>query len=124
MDESGLILDDLTDRGDRVVSGVMVHGHLLFLGLNLRRRREVNGALECLEAKVRAGLEGISRVLSNHSDSVGGGLTKCGAIVLGLTADGLNDLLEVLGAEVGGSKVLNEVVKDEQSELQAFGLTA
>ena len=101
----------------------MVHGHLFFLGLNFGSCREVNGALERLEAKIGASLEGIARVLGDDSDSVGGCLTKSGTIVLGLATDGLDNLLEVFGAEVGGSKVLNEVVKDEESELQTLSLS-
>ena len=41
-----------------------------------------------------------------------------------LTADGGDDRLEVFWGEVAGSEVLSQVIKDEQGELQALGLTA
>ena len=71
LDQSILVLDHLANAGDGVVTSVMVHGDLLFLGLDLRRDRVIDRALKRLQAQVRVGLEGLTRVLGHDTDAVG-----------------------------------------------------
>jgi len=70
LNDSVLELDNLSDRCNCVVTGVVVHGHLLLLSLDLGSDGEVNSSLERLQAQIRARLESITSVLSNDTDSV------------------------------------------------------
>ena len=70
MDDCRLVLDHFSDTGDAVVARVMIHGQLLFFVLDLGSDGEVNSALERREAKLRASLECLTRMLSDCTDSV------------------------------------------------------
>lgn len=122
--EGILVLNDLTNASNSVITSVMVHSHLLLLALDLWGDSELDAALERGEAKLGASLEVLTCVLCNDTDTVGGGLSESGAVMAGETADGLNHLLEVFGREVRGSEMLNHIVKDEQGELEALLLLA
>ena len=71
LDQSILVLDHLTDAGNGVVTSMVVHSNLLLLGLDLRRDCVVNRALKRLQAQVRVGLEGLTRVLGHDTDAIG-----------------------------------------------------
>ena len=51
-------------------------------------------------------------------------MSECGTIVARETTDCLDNALEVFRGEVRGSQVLNHVIEDEESELEALLLTA
>ena len=65
-------------------------------------------------------MEGISSILSDDADSVSAGLPETGAVMVAEIANRLHDALEVFRCEVGRSKVLNHVVHDKESKLQAL----
>ena len=124
MDDCRLVLDHLSNAGNAVVARVMIHSQLLFLVLDLGSDGEVDSTLERREAKLRASLKCITRMLSNRTDSVGRCLTERGTIVASKSANGLHDTLEVFGREVRGSQMLNHVIEDEQSKFIALLLLA
>ena len=124
LNESILVLDDLTNASNSIIASVMVHSHLLLLALDLGSDSKLDATLERGKAKLGACLEVITSVLCNDTNTVGGGLSESGAVVAGETADGLNHLLEVCSREVRGSEVLNHIIEDEQSELEALLLLA
>lgn len=71
LNKSGLVLNDLADRGNGVVARMMVHSQLLLFALDLRRKGELDTVFERGQAQVRAQLEGVAGVLSNDTDAVG-----------------------------------------------------
>ena len=117
LDDCRLVLDHLSNASNAVVARVVIHGQLFFLVLDLGGDGEVNSALERREAKLRASLKCITRMLSNRTDSVGRCLTERGTIVASKSANGLHDTLEVFRREVRRSEVLNHIIDDEESEL-------
>lgn len=71
LNKSGLVLNDLADRGNGVVARMMVHSQLLLFALDLRRKGKLDTVFERGQAQVRAQLEGVAGVLSNDTDAVG-----------------------------------------------------
>ena len=124
LNKSGLELDDLTNGSDSVITGVVVHLEFLFLVLDLRGDSEFYSALKGRQAELSARCEGSTSVLGNDSNTVGRGLSKSGTSVAREATDSSDDALEVLRGEVSGSQVLNHVIEDEESELEALLLTA
>ena len=70
LDDCRLVLDHLSNASNAVVARVVIHGQLFFLVLDLGGDGEVNSALERREAKLRASLECLTRMLSDCTDSV------------------------------------------------------
>lgn len=59
-------------------------------------------------------------MLSNDTNTVGGGLTQTSTLVSRELADSLNDSRVIVRGEVGWSKMLNKVVKDKKTELHSL----
>jgi len=117
-------LEDFTDAGNGVVSGVVVLGHLHLLGLDLGGHGVVDGGFQRGKAEVGAGSESFTSMFGNDTNSVGSGLSQTGTLASTKAANSLYDSVEVFGAEVCWSEVLNHVIEDEDGELEAFLLVA
>ena len=74
--KTSLVFDNLTDRGNGIVTSVVVHLQFLFLALDLRCDSEVDTAFQRLKAQVRVVSKSFSCILRDNADTVGRGLTK------------------------------------------------
>ena len=89
---------------------------LALLSLDLRGHCELYGNLKCSQASVAQATEGLTSMLSNHANSVYGGLSDSGELRAGVFADLLTDLGEHGSKEIW-SEELHHVVENEEQEL-------
>lgn len=120
LNESLLVLEYFADTGDGIVPSVVELCRLRLLLVDLSSHLVLYSHIKSFEAVLTVVCEGCSTVLCDNTDSVGGGLTKTGTLVSRELADSLHDGGVIFGGEVGGSKVLDEVVEDEETELHTL----
>lgn len=99
---------------------MLVQAQLVFAALDLGCHCEVDSLLQGRQTHVRAGLEGVARVLSNNTDPVRRSLSQGSAIMIRIPADCTDDVLEICLIEIGWPQVLHHIVKDEKGKFLAF----
>ena len=115
-----LVLDDLTKTSNCIVSCMMVLGDFHLLCFNLWCHCKVNGRFQRAEAKISCSSECVSSILSDNTNTIRSSLSQTCTLTSCKLANRCHNLLEVFSAEVGWSKVLNHIVKNENSKLQAL----
>jgi hypothetical protein len=108
------VLDDLTERGDGVVTGMVELVQFLLLLLDLGVRSHLDTSLEGGEALVHDGGEVFGATASgNNTDSIGGSLTERRGARGDEATDGLDEDLVIGRFEVAGTEVLNDIIENE-----------
>jgi hypothetical protein len=117
------VLDDLSDRSNSVVTSMVELVQLKLLLLDLTSSSQINSTLESLAAVLHDGAEMLcTTTLSDDSNSVGGSLTERSVLGSNETADSLHHELVVSGLKVAWTKVLNDVIENEESKFLSLGL--
>lgn len=119
-----LELKHLSKRSDSIIASMIELILFNLFLLNFSAHSEVNAAAETREAKSSVGSKCLSTVLGNYANTVTSSLTQGCAPVCGIAAHFLHNHTVVFLREVGGTKMLNHVVEDEETKFVALLLVA